>query len=177
MIDWKTISLKDLGGFVSEALRKNQIDAVLVGGACAVFYTNNRHVSYDLDYVTYADIHTVDKTLLALGLKKKNRYYYLPHCSLFIEFVSPPVAIGSEPITGYYYIETKLGTIKLLRPADSVKDRLASYYHWGDKEAKKKEISIWKQQDINLEEVKQWSIKERCSSKFEEFLSALESFP
>lgn len=32
MIDWSTISLRDLAGFVSEELRNKSIDTVLVGG-------------------------------------------------------------------------------------------------------------------------------------------------
>lgn len=52
MIDWATVSLKDLAGLVSEAMRKGGVDAVLVGGACVTIYTDNRYQSYDLDYVS-----------------------------------------------------------------------------------------------------------------------------
>lgn len=39
MIDWKTISLKDFAGFLSEELRKKGIDTILVGGACVSIYS------------------------------------------------------------------------------------------------------------------------------------------
>jgi hypothetical protein len=47
MIDWSTVSLRDLAGFASEELRKKGIDTVLVGGACATIYSENRYQSYD----------------------------------------------------------------------------------------------------------------------------------
>ncbi len=56
MIDWGKISLKELAGYVAEELRKRGIDTVLVGGACVTIYSENRYQSYDLDYVTYADM-------------------------------------------------------------------------------------------------------------------------
>lgn len=51
-IDWENIDLKDLAGLISESLRRDGIDAVLVGGACVSIYSNSRYMSYDLDYVT-----------------------------------------------------------------------------------------------------------------------------
>jgi len=64
MIDWAAISLKELAGFLSEELRKREIDTVLVGGACVTIYSENRYQSYDLDYVTYEDMKKVKKALL-----------------------------------------------------------------------------------------------------------------
>ena len=45
MIDWTTISLKELAGFVSEELRNRGIDTVLVGGACVTIYTEKGSIS------------------------------------------------------------------------------------------------------------------------------------
>jgi hypothetical protein len=63
-VDWKTISLEDLAGFVSEKLREKGIDAILVGGACATIYSRNRYQSYDLDFVVYEDMKKVKETLM-----------------------------------------------------------------------------------------------------------------
>jgi hypothetical protein len=55
MINWSSISLKDLAGYISEELKKRGIDTILVGGACVTIYSNNKYQSYDLDYITYDD--------------------------------------------------------------------------------------------------------------------------
>lgn len=169
MINWTTISLEDLAGYISEELRKRGIDTILVGGACVTIYSKNRYQSYDLDFITYDDMKKVKGALLELGFTKKHKHYQHPECKWFIEFVSPPVAIGNEPVHDFNKINTILGTIKLLRPTDSVKDRLAAFYHWDDKQALEQAIEIYREQDINLGEVENWSKKENQLEKFKIF--------
>ncbi len=70
MIDWSTVSLKELAGFLSEELRKHGIDIILVGGACATIYSENRYQSYDLDYITYEDMKKVKRALIELGFSE-----------------------------------------------------------------------------------------------------------
>jgi hypothetical protein len=153
MIDWASISLKEMAGFLSEELRKKGIDTVLVGGACATIYSENRYQSYGLDYVTYEDIKKVKKALHELGFSEKARYFQHEGCQWLVEFVSPPVAIGNESIQKFNSLMTPLGTIKLLRPVDSVKDRLSSYYHWNDKQGLEQAVNICLEQEIDLNEV------------------------
>jgi hypothetical protein len=57
----------------------------------------------------------------------------------------------------------------------SVKDRLASFYHWNDKQSLEQAINICLDQKINLADVKLWSINEAQEEKFELFLQALRS--
>jgi len=52
MIDWATITLKELAGYISEELRKQGIETILVGGACVTIYYHNRYQSNDLDFIT-----------------------------------------------------------------------------------------------------------------------------
>lgn len=169
MINWKTISLKDLAGYIAEELRKNGIDTVPVGGACATIYSNNIYQSYDLDFISYEEMKKIKSALEALGFIQKHKYFQHPACQWFIEFVSPPVAIGDEPIQEFSRIRTKFGEIKLLKAVDSVKDRLASYYYWGDKQGLEQAINICKEQQINIKEVERWSRKENQMDKFKEF--------
>ncbi|MCE2982313.1 MAG: hypothetical protein LW832_01985, partial [Parachlamydia sp.] len=96
MINWKTITLKDLAGYISESLRRKGIETILVGGACVTIYSENRYQSYDLDFVTYEDMGKVKKALNELGFKEKSGYFQHLDCEWFIEFVSPPVAVGNE---------------------------------------------------------------------------------
>jgi hypothetical protein len=173
VIDWSTISLIDFAGFVSEQLRKKGIDTVLVGGACVSIYSANRYQSYDLDYVTYEDMKNVKKALTELGFVEKDKYFFRQDCPWFVEFVSPPVAIGKEPVHKFNKVKTALGTIKMLRPVDSVKDRLASFYHWNDKQGLKQAINICLEQKIDLEEVEEWSKLENHQDKFNLFKKKL----
>lgn len=169
MIDWGNISLKEFAGYVSEELRKRDIDVILVGGACVTIYSENRYQSYDLDYVTYEDMNKVKKALLSIGFVEKVRYFQYPDCPWFIEFVSPPAArdFGS--------VETRFGKIKLLRPVDSVKDRLGAFYHWNDRQGLEQAINICLEQDINLSEVESWSESEGYSKKYAIFLTRLKN--
>lgn len=169
MMDWAKISLKELAGFLSEELRKKGIDTVLVGGACATIYSENRYQSYDLDYITYVDMKKVKKALNELGFTEKNRYFQKEGCQWIVEFVSPPVAVGNESIQEFNNVITPLGTIKLLRPVDSVKDRLASFYHWNDKQGLEQAVNICLEQDIDFNEVERWSIAEKQEEKFRIF--------
>lgn len=173
MIDWSKITLEEFAGFVSEGLRKRGIDTILVGGACVTIYSKNRYQSYDLDYITYEDMKKVKKALQEMGFHEKNKYFQHEGCQWFLEFVSPPIAVGNEPIREFNQVETSCGKIKLLRPVDSVKDRLASFYHWNDKQGLEQAINICVEQNIDLKEVERWSLQEGHLEKFELFMSWL----
>ncbi len=160
-IEWSTISLQDLAGAVSSTLHSHGLEAILVGGACVTIYAPNRYQSYDLDFVTYADIKSVEKALAELGFSPKNRYFQRPDCPWLVEFVTAPVAVGKETIARFNRIRTPLGTIQLLRPEDSVKDRLASYFHWNDRQALQQAIDICQQcKNLDLGEVRAWAHQE-----------------
>jgi len=173
MMDWGSITLKELAGYISEELRKQGIETILVGGACVTIYSDNRYQSYDLDYITYEDMKKVKKALKGLGFNEKGRCYYHEGCQWFVEFVSPPVAIGNEFIREFSYVATPFGTIKLLRSVDSVKDRLGSYYHWNDKQGLEQAIQICLEQKIDLAEVEKWSVQEGHLEKFMNFINRL----
>lgn len=170
-ISFKTITLEELAATVSKKLEEHGIDSILVGGACASIYSHNRYQSYDLDYVAYEDMKKVAKSLKELNFEKKGKYFSHQECEYFIEFVSPPVSIGEEPIHYFEHHKTPLGTIKMLTPTDSVKDRLASFYHWDDSQSLDQAIAIYKEasKEVNIQEIKRWSRKEGHSQKFDFF--------
>lgn len=170
-VDWKSISLEDLAGYLSKELRKDGIDLILVGGACVTIYSKNRYQSYDLDFITYEDLNKVKKALKKYGFEYQSKYFTREDCPWIIEFVSPPVAIGNEPIRHFSNVKTKMGTIKMLRPIDCIKDRLAGFYHWDDRQGLEQALEVCAEtQEIDLAELKRWSKNEGFSEKFEEFL-------
>ena len=91
-----------------------------------------------------------------------------------MEFVSPPVAAGNEPLREFSNVATPFGKIKMLKPVDSVKDRLASFYHWNDKQGLEQAIKICLEQEIDLSEVERWSLNEEQPEKFKVFKELLD---
>lgn len=174
-IDYKKITLEELAAITSKKLQEHGLDSVLVGGGCVSIYSQNRYQSYDLDYITHEDMKKVEKALKELNFIKIGRHFQHMDCPYYIEFLAPPVAIGKEAVHNYEYHKTSLGTIKMLTPTDSVKDRLASYFHWDDQQGLDQAITICQEipAQINLEEIKSWSKKESSLQKFEFFLQRL----
>ncbi len=173
MIDWKTVLLEDLAGFLCDELRKRGIDIILVGGACVTIYSHNRYQSYDLDFVAYEDMKKVKQVLNELDFYEKGGYFKHADCDWIVEFVSSPVAVGKEIISEFENVKVATGTIKMLRVQDSVKDRLASYFHWNDRQGLDQAIAICLEQKIDISEVERWSIAEGFQKKFQEFLERL----
>lgn len=174
MIDWPNVTLEELAAIVSSGLKKQGIDTVLVGGACVTIYSKNRYQTYDLDYATYDDMKAVKKAMENLGFRQmKRKYFERTDCRWLIEFVSPPVAVGNEPIQQFQERQTQLGSIRMLRPEDSVKDRLASYFHWDDRQSLEQAIDICFECKVNIEEIKAWAVREKNLEKLDEFISLL----
>lgn len=175
-VDWKNIGIKELAAIIAGKLNEKGIDAILVGGACVSIYTKNKYLSIDLDFVSSASIKEISPVLSELGFERKSsRHFEREGCPFFIEFVSPPAAIGSEPIKGKTVLQTRRGCIFLLTPTDSVKDRLAAYYHWNDPQALEQALMLAKAQKINLQEVKRWSEKEGHKEKYADFISRVKN--
>jgi len=173
-IDWAKIGIRDLSGLICEILRKKGIDATLVGGACISIYSDNRYISGDLDFITYSSTKEIEEIFTPLGfLRKSRRHFEHPECRFFIEFPAPPIAIGNELIKDYQSIKTKFGIIRMLTPTDCVRDRLAAYFFWGDMQSLEQALMVANRQNINIEVIKKWALKEGASKELNKFLSKL----
>ncbi|MEZ5509911.1 MAG: hypothetical protein R3F47_08415 [Gammaproteobacteria bacterium] len=73
----KGMNLEELATFVSDHLRREGIEVVLVGGACVSLYTNNQYQTLDLDFVErYYTRRAVLKAALAkIGFTESKRYF------------------------------------------------------------------------------------------------------
>lgn len=173
-IDLRRIGIKELAGLVSEKLLREGIDTILVGGACVSIYTKNKYQSFDLDFVTHATMKEVTPLLAELGFQRESsRHFIHSDCPFFIEFIAPPAAVGDEPLKGEKKLQSKFGTVVLMTPTDSVKDRLAAYYYWNDQQALEQAIMVAKAQKIDFREVERWSKKEAQVEKYRQFVSSL----
>ena len=63
--------------------------------------------------------------------------------------------------------------LKLLSPTDCVKDRLAAYYFWNDRQSLDQAILVCENNPVNLNEVRLWSKNENMEDKFRLFQSRL----
>jgi hypothetical protein len=172
-IDFKKISISDLAAVVNNKFAEHKMKTVLVGGACVSIYSNNRYLSYDLDFVTFEHSEKIKKALSELKFLPKGKYFARHDCQFFIEFVSPPVAIGKELIDKFEALDTPFGHVLLLTPTDCVKDRLASFFHWHDTQALEQAIMVFQDQEINLREIENWAKAENHLNKYKEFIKTL----
>jgi len=65
--------------------------------------------------------------------------------------------------------------LRLLTPTDCVKDRLAAYYHWDDEQSLQQAVWVAQQNSVNLESIKEWSIKENSEQKYLNFFNKLKT--
>ncbi len=171
MTNLKNIPLKALAIFVSDHLTKNGIEAVLTGGACVSIYTDNTYISSDLDFVllSYEKQDKIIKIMEKEGFFLKDRHFEHRDTSFFIEFLSPPASIGDEPVKKISVIEEEGRRLKLLSPTDCVKDRLAAFYHWNDRQSLEQALLVCKNNPVDLREIERWSRKELMTEKFHIF--------
>lgn len=163
--------LGDLALYISDHLRKHGVDAVLTGGACVTIYTENKYISYDLDFVPlhYTKRSKVREILEEIGFVEEGRHFRNPQTEFFIEFLAPPLAVGEEPVKEIAEIRSGDLLLRLLSPTDCVKDRLAAYYHWNDHQALEQALLVCRDQAVGLKEVEKWSENEGMGDKFKEF--------
>ena len=172
-IDFKTISISDLAALVNTKFAEHNMKTVLVGGACVAIYSNNRYLSYDLDFVTFENRGKIKKALCELGFELKGKYFARPDCPYFIEFVSPPVAVGDQLVHQFKTLLTEFGQVELLTPTDCVKDRLLGYFYWNDRQSLEQAILVARAHPIEIEELERWAIVEGKQEVFKAVQSRL----
>jgi hypothetical protein len=165
------MTIREIALAVSTVLLEAGIDLVLTGGAVVSIYTENRYQSYDLDFISHAGNKEIAETLSTIGFHAKGRHFVHPDTDFFVEFPPPPLAIGNRPVKEVHQIHEGDQTLRLLTPTQSAMDRLAAYYFWNDRQALEQAILISKNQKLNFDEIKKWSIEEGAEEKFHEFFT------
>ncbi len=169
MIALAGLSLGELAAFVSDHLRSRGIDVVLVGGACICIYTDNKYRSFDLDFITtgMTSRQKIRTALAEINFTEEQRYFKNPETDYFVEFPSGPLAIGNEPPGEISTLSYQTGVLRLLSATDSVKDRLAAYYHWKDRQSLEQAVLVAGDHPVDLDEVQRWSAREGFAEEFE----------
>ena len=171
----KNQSLPDLAAVICDACTRNGIDIVLSGGACVSIYTENKYESFDLDFVLLSHVRRkmIRPVLEALGFREDGRHYRHPDTPYIVEFLSPPLSVGGEPVREIHEIRRGKMILRLLSPTDCVKDRLAAFYHWNDRPSLDQALMVCKDILVDLREIRRWSMNEGMKDKFKLFEEAL----
>ncbi len=147
----------ELAAIVSEALHQSRIDALLVGGSVVSLFASERYVTHDLDFVSDAALKDVQRALEPLGFSFLGRLASHPGTSFILDFVAPPPAVGSKPITQSQAHRTPSGSFQTLTPTDCVLDRLAAFYFWDDVQGLEQAVMVAAEQPVDLAEIKRWT--------------------
>ena len=168
----------ELGAFVQTHLRKHGIEVVLSGGAAVGIYSSGKYVSKDLDMVRMhmAQRRSIKAAMTAIGFEEeRGRHFKHPESEQLVEFLPDPPTVGEDPVSRIDEIPYATGTLKIISPTDCVKDRLAGYYHWQDRQSLAQAVLVAKENAIDLSEIEQWSRREGRLDKFKDFRAQLES--
>lgn len=175
----KTIKLKNLAGLVSSCLRKHDVDAVLTGGACVTIFSENKYQSLDLDFVSNGVEYQGKRIRLAmdeLGFERAAEGFFArKDCPYIVEFIPPPLAVGSEPVKQVFSIRTRAGNLRIISPTDCVKDRLAAFYHWNDPQSLEQALMVARKRKVDLKEIRRWSQIEGQLEKCKTFIRQLQA--
>jgi len=163
--------LGEVAAAIAGALKKAKIRAVLTGGGCATIYTGGEYQSEDLDLIIQSapTRQELDDAMRSIGFRRELDHYIHPKTDFFVEFPRGPLAIGRD--LGITPVTIRVGSksITALSATDSCRDRLAAFYHWGDRQSLDTAILIALSQKVNLAVIRTWSVAEKSTERFEEF--------
>lgn len=168
----------ETAALIVETLAKHGIDVVLVGGSCVCVWTNERFGSLDLHFVdiSYARRKQIANALAEIGFRAEGntRYFRHPASQWSVEFPPAPLAVGDESISSdrIASLETRTGTIRLLSPTDTVKDRLLWWYLEGDRQCWDQALDIAENHAIQWKDLREWHDAEGYADRFADFRGA-----
>ncbi len=178
------LSREEFAALVSSYLREAGIDVVLSGGSCVSIYSVDRYVTKDLDFIDISlkSNRQIGKVLADLGFvnePRNSRHFMHPAIVWTIEFPSPPLTVGDEhiPESAVAERETAQGVLRMLSPTDCVKDRLANFYYFKDRQCLEQAVLVAKNQPIDLDALEAWHHNEGQKEGYEAFVLALRRAP
>ena len=102
-------------------------------------------------------------------IRSSGRYFSHPDTEMLVEFPPGPLSIGDTPVVSTGVMEVGNSTINLLTPTQCIMDRLAAYYHWDDEQALEQALLVAARNEVDLEEIQAWSIREGMEDRYEVF--------
>ena len=117
------------------------------------------------------------EALSQIGFSEENRTFRHSDTQYILEFPAGPLAVGKAPVKEHHVIEYETGRLFLLSPTDCVKDRLAAYYHWDDRQCLEQAIMISENYSLDIDEIKLWSEREGKLMEFDAIQDKLTKSP
>ena len=131
------MSAEELAGLVCQTLENAGVIVTLTGGACVVIWSQGKYISHDLDFVEEGPVprRKIRDALKHIGFEAQGRHFVHPEAVFFVEFPTGPLMVGDQRVEKVSERNTPAGKLRLLSPTDCVKDRLAAFFHWNDRQA------------------------------------------
>jgi hypothetical protein len=169
------MTMVEVASYICQQLQNSGIKTTLSGGFCVEIYSFGEYTSMDIDLIDQSLYgHKVIKQKMGeLGFIERNGHFQHADISYTVEFPASPLAVGNEIIKDIAEIETEYGVLRLITPTDCVKDRLSAFYHWDDERSLEQAILVALKNDIDIENIRKWSIKEEAEKKYLDFLGLL----
>ena len=171
------MTMEELAAYVCSALEAEGIETVLSGGCCVELYSRGHYTSDDIDLVDrFNGGHRRIKAVMErLGFREyeMKRYFVHDETHYFIEFPRGPLGVGDAPVREIAQRELCTGTLRLLTPTDCVKDRLAAYFYWDDRQALAQAVWVAQMNEVDFSELEQWAHQEKMMQKYRDFLQRI----
>jgi len=158
----------ELAAYVQSHLREKGIESVLSGGSAVSIYSGEIYVSMDLDFVItgYPKRSKIEEVMQDIGFHQAGRHFEHPETRLLVEFPGGPLSVGKQQVSKIEVLEYETGILRVISPGDCVKDRLAAYYYWGDRQSLAQAIIVVQENPIDLSEIAAWSQAEGMLAEF-----------
>ena len=169
------MSAEEVAGLVCATLSRVGVTVTLTGGGCAAIWSLGKYTSYDLDFIEEGPVprRKIREALRPLGFHEDGRHFVHDRARFFVEFPTGPLMVGAQRVEQVAVRATPAGELRLLTATDSVKDRLAAYFHWNDGQALKVAVLVAKAQNVDYNELERWAISEGHEEKYRVFFRDL----
>ena len=137
MNDFSNTPITELTALIAEHLQSHGIEVVLVGGLAVEIYTDNLYLTKDIDMVNtnYSAPKAIHRAMAELGFHKRGRVYENDTTDITVEFPPGPLSVGDQLIKETTQQTVANKSVPILTVRDVVKDRLAAYIHWQDRQS------------------------------------------
>ncbi|MCW8193704.1 nucleotidyltransferase family protein [Proteobacteria bacterium 005FR1] len=167
--DFSTTNIAELAAIIAEHLQGQGIEVVLVGGLAVEIYTENLYLTNDIDLVNtnYQEPNRLHSAMGELGFRKKGRVYVNNSTDIAVEFPSAPLSVGDELIKNITRKKVGEKSIPILAVEDVVKDRLAAFIHWRDRQSLVQAVAILLKHGLTAAKFKNFCGREGTMAEYQ----------
>jgi hypothetical protein len=162
------MTAEELAGHVCRTFRDAGVTVTLTGGACVAIWSEGKYVSSDLDFIEEGPVprRKIREVMRSLGFEEQGKNFIRRGTRFFVEFPTGPLMVGDQRIEKVSERNTTEGVLRLLTPTDCVKDRLAAFFYWNDRQSLEQAIMVARAQAVDLHDIRRWSQSEGEEEKF-----------